>query len=580
MRRHRWWHDVQPVWRSWATVAPRAALGAALATLTVAAGIGLLGLSGWFITATALAGLAAAVAFNVFLPSAGIRLLALGRTAGRYFERVVTHDTTLAVLAALRERLFRGWARPEAARALRHRPARLLFRLTADVDALESLYLRLMVPLAAMVGAVGVGAALLAVVHVGLAIAVAAGLLGVGALVTCGVLRRARPLALRRALALERLRSRAIDLVAGQTDLLMAARLRAQCSALGAADDRLAAADRALQALDVRAGWVLAVAGHVLLAAVLVLAAWLVPRGAASVPAAALALLVALAVMEPFAALRRGALEAARALLAARRLAPRLRAGSGEEAAVGTQAGEVLLPESVHGTGAAPLALSLRGVRAGYPGVARPVLDGIDLCVRAGEHVAITGASGAGKSTLLALVTGELRPAAGQVHAEPCTWLTQHTELFADSLRDNLRLADPQADDERLWTALAAAGLAEDVRGLAQGLDTPLGEGGLGLSGGQARRLALARLLLRPIPLWLLDEPTEGLDEATARDVLQRLQRHAADRTWLIATHLRREAELAERIVRLEQGRIVADVRRGTPAWEAELDRLRPGWAP
>ncbi|MGQ3130193.1 MAG: ABC transporter ATP-binding protein, partial [Variovorax sp.] len=129
--------------------------GALLAAVTVLTGMALLGLSGWFITATALAGLHAATAFtfDVFAPSAGIRLLALGRTASRYGERLVTHDATFGALAALRVRLFRGWARAEAARALALRPARLLFRLTSDIDALESLYLRLLVPAAAALGA-------------------------------------------------------------------------------------------------------------------------------------------------------------------------------------------------------------------------------------------------------------------------------------------------------------------------------------------------------------------------------------------------------------------------------------------
>ncbi|AVT12589.1 hypothetical protein C8235_06650 [Paracidovorax avenae] len=133
----------------------RMLLGTVLSCSTVMAGMALLGLSGWFITATALAGLAsgAALAFNVFMPSAGIRLLALGRTAGRYAERIVTHDATLAVLAALRERLLRGWARPQAAQALLRRPARLLFRLTQDIDALESIYLRVLVPAAAVLAA-------------------------------------------------------------------------------------------------------------------------------------------------------------------------------------------------------------------------------------------------------------------------------------------------------------------------------------------------------------------------------------------------------------------------------------------
>ncbi|MBN8893196.1 MAG: ABC transporter ATP-binding protein, partial [Rhodospirillales bacterium] len=140
--------------------------GAALSAATVLAGVALLGLSGWFITATAIAGLssAAALVFDVFQPSAGIRFLAILRTAARYGERLVTHDAALAVLAALRERLFRAYAAPNAARALLARPARLLFRLTADVDALDTLYLRLLVPAAAALAtaaAVGIGLGLL-----------------------------------------------------------------------------------------------------------------------------------------------------------------------------------------------------------------------------------------------------------------------------------------------------------------------------------------------------------------------------------------------------------------------------------
>jgi ATP-binding cassette subfamily C protein CydC len=138
-----------------------------------------------------------------------------------------------------------------------------------------------------------------------------------------------------------------------------------------------------------------------------------------------------------------------------------------------------------------------------------------------------------------------------------------------------LRLADPEATDER-HAALHAAGLEADMRAMAAGLEHALGEGGLGLSGGQSRRLALARLLLRPVPLWLLDEPTEALDAAVAHDVLQRLAQHAGSRTVLIATHLRREAALADRLVCMRQGRIVADLRRGSEAFDTAWRSLRP----
>ncbi len=545
-----------------ATSGRRLLLGALLAALTVLAGMALLGISGWFITGSALAGLSATAAFtfNVFMPSASIRLLALGRTAGRYAERVVTHDASFAVLAALRERLFRGWAQPQGLRALQQRPARLLFRLTHDIDALESLYLRVAVPAGAALGAALLAGGVLGALDWRLGLATFAWLLLCGGGVALFAARRARSAALRRARGLERLREQAIDLVAGQTELAMAGRLPAQCQRLARTDARLASAEDALHRLETRTGWTYAVAGHATVAAVLLAMGALAQTGAVTAPLAALALLLALSALEPFAALRRGALEAGRSALAARRLAPRLAAPAADAEA---------LPQPA----ANDAALRMEAVRAGHANDDN--LHGIDLAIARGERVAVVGTSGAGKSTLLALAAGELRPTAGSVQAEAGTWLTQRTELFQDSLRDNLRLADPAASDEQLWSALQASGLSADVQRLARGLDTPLGEGGLGLSGGQARRLALARLLLHPAGFWLLDEPTEGLDGATAVDVLARLARHAGGHTVLIATHLRREALLADRLVVLAQGRIAAVHLRGTPPFDAVLATLR-----
>jgi ATP-binding cassette subfamily C protein CydC len=542
----------------------RLMLGAALAALTVLMGMALLGLSGWFITATALAGLhaATAIGFDVFMPSAGIRLLALGRTASRYGERLITHDASFAVLAALRVRLFRGWARPDAARQLLARPARLLFRLTADIDALESFYLRLLVPAAAALGAALLAGVVLGVMNPWMGGLLALWLLAAGWGIALVVAQRARPAAVRRAQAMESLRARAVDLVAGQTELVMAGRIDAQREALAAADRHLAKADLALNRLEAGAGMAYGMAGTLTLAAVLLAMGLLAGEGAIGVPAAALALLVALTAIEPFAALRRGALDAGRSWLAARRLAPRIAAD----------------PQALQGS-AAPdegLALQLKDVVLAHPGSRVPALQLGALALSAGERVALIGASGAGKSTLLAAVAGELAPQQGELRAQAHCLLTQRTELFHDSLRDNLRLADPVADDARLWTVLRAAGLADEVRAMARGLDTVLGEGGLGLSGGQSRRLALARLLLRNVPFWLLDEPTEALDTATAHDVLQRLRVQAAGRSLLIATHLRREAALADRLLCMRAGRVTADLRRGTTAFDAALSALRP----
>lgn len=558
------WRDLRPALVPFLAAQPkRLALGAALAALTVLMGMALLGLSGWFITATALAGLnaASAIRFDVFMPSAGIRLLALGRTVSRYGERLVTHDATFGVLATLRERLFRGWAQPGAARQLLARPSRLLFRLTADIDALEAFYLRMLVPAGAALAAAMLAGVVLGAMNAWMGIVLALWLVAAGWGIAAVTAARARPAAVRRAQAMEALRARTVDLVAGQTELVMAGRIDAQRESLAAADRHLAEADMRLNRLEAGAGAAYGMAGTLTLVMVLLAMGWLAGEGAIGAPGAALALLVALTAMEPFAALRRGALEAGRAWLARRRLAPRM---AMPEASMPAHARED------------EAALRLQDVRATHAGSRVPALDGVSLSVAPGERIALVGASGAGKSTLLSVIAGDLAPERGQVHAQAHCLLTQRTELFQDSLRDNLRLADPAANDARLLAALWAAGLAQDVRAMKGGLDTRLGEGGLGLSGGQSRRLALARLLLRDVPVWLLDEPTEALDTATAHDVLQRLEAQAKGRVLLIATHLRREAALADRLICMRQGRIAADLARGTPAFDAVLRALRP----
>jgi ATP-binding cassette subfamily C protein CydC len=538
-------------------------LGSAFAAATVLAGMGLLGLSGWFITATSLAGLstAAAITFDVFAPSAGIRLLAIVRTAARYGERLTTHDATLSVLAALRERLFRGWAEPAAATALMRRPAKLLFRLTADIDALDSLYLRVLVP---------VGVSILSGVVTAVALGLMSPLFGVLAglwLVATGLGiplvggRLAVKPARRRAHAMEALRSRTIDLVAGQTELVMAGRLEAQRAAIAKADIRLAEADDQLNRIESAVSFGFGLVSTLLLTATLLTVATLAKAGVIGAPVATLGLLIAFAATEPFTALRRGALELGRTALAARRIGPRL-ARPKRAISVG------LPPEG--------FAVCLDRVSARYEGSPRPALHDICLSFISGEHVALIGASGAGKSTLLALLAREIRAEHGRVELQPSTVLTQKTEIFQDTLRDNLRLADPKASDDALREILAAAGLLADIQALPMGLDAHLGEGGLGLSGGQLRRLVLARLLLRDTPLWLLDEPTEGLDGGTARDVMQRLLARSQGRTLVVATHIRREAAIADRIVVLDQGRAVETAKRGETEFDTLLARLRP----
>ncbi|WP_153111573.1 thiol reductant ABC exporter subunit CydD [Propionivibrio limicola] len=207
---------------------------------------------------------------------------------------------------------------------------------------------------------------------------------------------------------------------------------------------------------------------------------------------------------------------------------------------------------------------------AHVPGV--PVLQDISLAIRPGEKLAVVGASGAGKTTLLRLLLGQLSPTAGAITIdnqnlanldlaawrERIGWMGQHPRLIAASLADNLRVARHEADDAALQQALAFAGLQEWFAGLPQGLATPLGEGGRQLSGGQLRRLALARVWLRDAPLLLLDEPTASLDHETEAVIMAGLATLSANRTVVMLTHRAAPMALMDRIVLLRQGHIAA----------------------
>ena len=216
-----------------------------------------------------------------------------------------------------------------------------------------------------------------------------------------------------------------------------------------------------------------------------------------------------------------------------------------------------------------PPVVVLRNVHFRHRPTSRPVLAGIDLEVARGERIAIKGRSGAGKSTLLHLVAGFVPPDEGSVLIDGATapgpyglgWLAQDAWLFHGTVAENLRLADPAAGETALWEALETADLRDVVAALPEGLDTPLGEHGHGLSGGQARRLALARAVVRGAPLLLLDEPTDGLDEAAAARVLEAIRRiagagPAGGRTVIAATHDPALHAWAERCVTLEDGRL------------------------
>ncbi|MGH7002421.1 MAG: ABC transporter ATP-binding protein, partial [Alphaproteobacteria bacterium] len=288
--------------------------GFVLAAATVLAGIALLGVSGWFITATAIAGLASATAliFDVFAPAAAIRFVSLLRTAARYGERLTTHEAMFAILAGLRERLFRRAARPQALHRLAAQPSRRLFRLTADIDALDSLYLRVLVPAAVALCSALAMAFLFGLIQPLLGLALGAFLLASGYGIPLLAARASRNAARRRGHALEVLRAQTIDLVAGQTELAMAGQLCAHRHKVMRADTRLGDAEDRLNRIEAAVIAGFGITSALLLGGVLMAVALLAQAGMIGAPVAGLCLLAALAALEPFAGLRRGAVELGR----------------------------------------------------------------------------------------------------------------------------------------------------------------------------------------------------------------------------------------------------------------------------
>ena len=524
--------------------------GAALSFVVLVMGAALLGLSGWFITAAAAAGLAGMGAvFDVFRPSAMVRFLALGRAAARYGERVLTHDATLRALEVLRVQLLGGLVAAPYQRMVRLRGAQAVNRLTADIDALDGVPLRLVLPVVAgLLTQVVSFAVIWALVGLQVALWIAAGYLLGAAVIFWRTTRKTARLSRRAEAAAQAFRSRLIDLIRARRDLAVQGQLVTQADAVMAADDRRLALQLEQDRAARLAGAALQMVGTLVAGGTLWLGVALVQAGSMAPPFAALGFFAALALAETLGPLRRAASDLGRMAEAARRVSRDL----------------VPAPQATGTTTTAGGALRIDDVTLNRPLSNAPILSALSLDVAAGETVALTGPSGSGKSTLL-LAVAQLQPvAAGRITVggvsiahwdenalrKAVALLPQRSVLMTGTVAEALRLAAPDSDDATLWQMLDAVQLT-DTLDARDGLDTMIGARGEGLSGGEARRLVLARVLLRRPQVLLLDEPTEGLDEATARQVLAGLRRVLPDAAILIAAHRSVEIAFADRIISL-----------------------------
>ena len=519
--------------------------------LTVAAGVALATAAGGMALRPVTGAQAAGLAALLLLPGV-VRGLGVARVVLRYGERMLTHAATFRAWAGLRVWLFRGLARQSSGGLGFMRSGDALGRLVGDVEALDGLYLRILVPGAAAVLLLPVLVGVLAAGDGGAALLVGGLFLLSAVILPWGAARLTLEAGGRLAETSSGLRSAALDAIDGIREVRA---YGAEGRMLAAIQAREAALFQAQRQVNRRASGAQAAAFVCGQAALLVVL--LSPGITPGLLVASLFL--TLAAFEVVGGMPRAGALAGYAAAAAGRITAAA-SGSGTR----EPADPAPLPDGT--------SLRFEGIAFRWRPDRPAVMDGLTLDIPAGSHAAILGPSGSGKSTLAALALKVATPQAGRVllggtdiarlRAEDVrsrvAWLSQDTHLFSDTIRANLALARDGATDAELWAALEQAGIGDTVRGFPDGLDSWIGEGGLQVSGGQGRRLALARALLSQAPILILDEPATGLDFATERAFLLTLNDAAAGRTVILIVHRLIGVERLDRIFRLSAGRAVA----------------------